>query len=120
VRAIALVLALAVLAVAAWQASAATERRATLRLVDVAPVTFRGSAFVPRESVRVTLTRQGRRFVRNARANERGAFNVRFGLVAIDVCRGAVAVSASGDRGTRATFKRPCRPPHLETSTGSN
>jgi hypothetical protein len=110
VRAIALTLALAVVSVVAWDASAHTERRATLRLVDVAPVTFRGSAFAPREDVRVVLVRQSRRFVRNAQANGRGTFRVRFGLVALDACRGAVTVSASGDRGSRATYRRPCRP----------
>ena len=110
VRAIVLFLALAVASMAAWDASAHTERTARLRLVDVAPVTFRGSAFAPREDVRVVLVRQGRRFVRNAQANERGSFRVGFGLVALDVCRGAVTVSASGDRGSRATYRRPCRP----------
>jgi hypothetical protein len=109
-RALLLVLALVVAAAAAVEASAGLERRATLRLVDVAPVTFRGSAFAPREGVRVVLVRQSRRFVRNAQANGRGTFRVRFGLVALDVCRGAVTVSAAGDRGSRATYRRPCRP----------
>jgi hypothetical protein len=112
VRAVFLTLALAIVVGAASGASAHTERRASLRLVDVAPVTFGGSEFVSRESVRVTLTRQNRRFVRNARANGRGAFSVRFGLVALDVCLGAVTVSATGDRGSRATYRRPCRPLH--------
>jgi hypothetical protein len=112
-RAIVVVLALAVLAGAALEASARTERRAALRLVDVGPVTFRGSEFVSHESVRVILTRQRRQLVRNVRANEQGVFRVGFGLVAMEVCRGAVTVSASGDRGSRASYRRPCRPLHL-------
>jgi hypothetical protein len=109
-RAIVLLLALVVVTVGALEAAAKPERRASLRLVDDAPVTFRGSAFAPREEVRVTLTRQGRRFVRNTRASARGVFRVRFGLIAIDVCRGAIRVVASGDRGSRATYRRACRP----------
>jgi hypothetical protein len=109
-RAIVLLLALAVLSVAAFEAAAGPERRASLRLVDDAPVTFRGSAFAPREEVRVTLTRQGRRFVRDARASARGTFEVRYGLLAVDVCRGAIRVVASGDRGSRASYRRACRP----------
>lgn len=109
---LAVVLALAVLAVAAGNASARTDRQAAvLRLVDMAPVTFRGSQFVSGEDVRVTLHRQRKAFVRNVHANANGAFTVRFGLVAIDVCRGIVSVIASGDRGSRATYRRPCRPP---------
>jgi hypothetical protein len=112
-RALVLVLALAVLGAAAWEASARTQQQSALRLVDVAPVTFHGSAFRTDEVIRVVLTRQDRRFVRTTRANARGAFDVRFGLLAIDVCRGAITVSASGDRGSRATYRRACRPLNL-------
>jgi hypothetical protein len=107
----ALVFACGFLVITAGAASARTDDQAVLRLVDLAPVTFRGSDFVARETVRVTVTRQNNTFAKTVRANAQGAFRVTFGLIAIDVCRGYVRAIATGDRGSRAAFKRACRSP---------
>jgi hypothetical protein len=115
VRAVVFVLAFGLLAAQAGASSGLTNERATIRLVDMAPVTFRGSEFAARESVRVTVVRQTKRFSKTVRANAQGAFRVTFGLIAIDVCRGTIQVTATGDRGSRATFKRACRPPLPKT-----
>jgi hypothetical protein len=92
-------------------AQASTVRAPVLRLVDIAPVTFRGTGFARLERVRVTLTRNGRTTTRSARANNAGAFRVGFGLVALDPCLGAIVVRATGARGSRATFRRACQAP---------
>jgi hypothetical protein len=113
VRLVALVLPLVALAGGMGVASASPERQSqtALRLVDVAPVTFRGTGFESGESVRVTLSRQRNSLVRNVQAGAMGAFTAKFGWVAVDVCRGAVVVTATGAQGSRATYKRLCRPP---------
>ena len=92
-------------------AHATIARAPVIRLVDVAPVVFRGTAFAPVERVRVSLTRNGRTMTRRTRASRGGAFRVSFGLVALDPCRGAIVVRAVGGRGSRATYRRACQEP---------
>jgi hypothetical protein len=86
-------------------------RTPQLRLVSLAPVTLHGTGFTVREDVRVTLRVGKRAFVRTARADRAGAFTVRFGLVALEPCRGAAVAQAVGSFGTRASQRRTCRPP---------
>jgi hypothetical protein len=89
-------------------AAAATDatRRATLQLADRDPLTLKGSRFGSREHVRVTVTIDGRRYVRWGRANRPGTFGVRFGDVHVDRCSGFIA-RAVGNGGSQASFKLP-------------
>jgi hypothetical protein len=79
-----------------------------------APLTLRGTGFASGEAVRVDLLpgRGRQRVVRAARANAAGSFRVAYGLVALEPCRGVILAAATGSTGRRATWKRPCRPPH--------
>jgi hypothetical protein len=101
----------AVLALPAWGRDGA--RAPALRIVDRTPLTVAGTGFAPREEVRLTLrTGRARGFARAARADAAGAFRVAFDvLVAVEPCRGALVVTATGARGSRATVRRGCRPP---------
>ena len=89
----------------------AAARVSALRFVSLAPVRVRGSGFVPREDVRVTLVVGRRSIVRTARADGSGVFTVSFGLVALDPCRGAAVARVVGSHGSRAIRRRECRPP---------
>jgi len=86
-------------------------RAPSFRLVDLSPVTFRGAGFARLERVRVALTRNGRTIVRRTRSSRAGTFTVSFGLLALDPCRGAIVVRATGGLGSRATYRRACHAP---------
>lgn len=104
--------ALALLAALAVPAAHARATRApALRLVDTAPVVLRGTGFAGLERVTVALTRNGRSTIRRVRATRRGSFTVGFGLLALEPCRGAIVVRATGGRGSRAVLRRECRAP---------
>jgi hypothetical protein len=109
----ALVLGLA-LSVSVGSSDARSARAPQLRLVDVAPVKVRGTLFLPREAVRVTLTVR-RTWLRHTRADRTGVFTVSFGLVAIEPCRRSIIAWAVGAGGSRARFERECRPPDPTT-----
>ena len=99
------------LVLGAASAEGSADRAPSLRLVDVSPVTFRGAGFVRLERVRIALTRNGRTIVRRTRSTPTGAFTVSFGLLALDPCRGAIVVRATGGLGSRATYRRACHAP---------
>jgi hypothetical protein len=87
----------------------------SLRPVSLSPLKLRGSRFEVKERVVVTLSvgRATRR--ERATAGADGTFTVDFGLVAIDPCPGRWLVAvAAGSKGTRATYKRACRPAHRQ------
>jgi hypothetical protein len=94
-------------------ATAGRRPDAALRIVDWTPLTVRGTGFAAGEQVRLTLrTGRPRTVSRTTRAGRSGTFRAAFGLlVALDPCRGTLVVTATGSRGSRATVKRPCRPP---------
>ena len=106
---VAVLLALVALATPA----SAAEATPSLRLVTLTPLTLRGAGFAPAETVRVVLTPgRGRKpAVRTARATTAGSFRVRYALVALEPCHGFVVATATGSAGSRATWKRACRPP---------
>jgi hypothetical protein len=90
----------------------AATTHARLRLLDVSPVSFRGTGFQPRERVRVVVYVR-ERAVKRVAAGPRGGFVVRFDDLRADPCAAFSAV-AVGTKGSRATFKRPlpeCAPP---------
>jgi hypothetical protein len=97
--ALALVVAAALTALA--PAAAATVH---LRIVDRAPLTLRGLAFVAGERVVVKVELGDRTAGRLVRADASGRFLVRFPGVVYDRCHGALTVEATGSRGTRAGF----------------
>ena len=106
---VAVLLALVALATPA----SAAEATPSLRLVTLTPLTLRGAGFAPGETVRVVLTpgRGRKQAVRTARATTAGSFRVRYELVALEPCHGFVVAAATGSHGSRATWKRACRPP---------
>jgi len=99
------------LVLGAAPAEGSADRAPSLRLVDVFPITFRGAGFARLEQVRVALTRNGRTTARRVRTSRAGTFRVSFGLIAIDPCRGAIVVRATGALGSRATYRRACHAP---------
>jgi hypothetical protein len=97
------VLALAVLAFAGAAAGAGSARP-TLTVRDFSPLTVRGTHFHSRELVTVTVVYRGRHD-RRVRATAAGTFTVRFRF-SVEECAKYV-VSARGDAGSRAFYKRP-------------
>jgi len=79
--------------------------QATLRLVDdTAPALLRGAGFQPREHVRLVIVAGTTRTVRKVVATRLGRFTVPLQDDA-NACVG-FAARATGNKGSRATFKR--------------
>jgi hypothetical protein len=106
----ALLLAVAVLS---WAGAALASTGPKLSIRGLAPLTVAGERFAARERVTVTVRVAGRRVARRAvTAGARGVFRVRFSpFLAVDPCRGSIVVTAAGTAGSRASVRRPCRPP---------
>jgi hypothetical protein len=82
-----------------------------LALVDLTPLTVRGSRFEARERVTVTLD-GGKRGTKRVQANRQGGFSVSFRIVVIG-CQ-TVTIRAVGSLGSRAFRQVPrpdCREP---------
>jgi hypothetical protein len=80
-------------------AGAAPVRTASLRIVDLKPLTVAGRSFRPNEKVKLIATSEGVA-IRVVRADGRGRFTARLALVSVK-CLGTV-VQAFGARGSRA------------------
>jgi hypothetical protein len=78
--------------------------KATLKLTKGAPLTIRGSHFVPRERVRLRVT-SGDQATRRVTANGTGGFVAQFQLD-FDRCNGLL-VRAIGSEGSDAALKSP-------------
>jgi hypothetical protein len=103
-------LAIILLAIAAAgcvaSSSTAGATRPTLRVSDDSPAAFRGSGFRANEHVKVVAAVMGgARAVQRVTAGAGGRFVIRFRGMNANSCRGFV-ITAVGDRGSRATFKR--------------
>jgi hypothetical protein len=87
----------------------------SLRLVEFAPLTLRGSGFATGEHVRVSIAVRRFQEARTLRTDGSGRFTFRYSaLVALDPCHGPIVVTAVGaSSGRTATWKRPCRPPDV-------
>jgi hypothetical protein len=86
-------------------ASGAQNRgKATLKLTRGAPLTVRGTQFVPAERVRVAVVGEG--LQRRVTASGRGAFLVSFTNISYDRCDGLIVIAVGSD-GSRAVLKRP-------------
>jgi hypothetical protein len=77
---------------------------ARLRLVDTDPVTLRATGFRPHEHVRITVFPRDQ-LVRRVTAGSGGSFTMRLPGVDLNNCTG-FSVTATGNEGSRATFKR--------------
>jgi hypothetical protein len=105
-RTIRLTVALGALALATG--GAANAAAPSLRFLDLTPAKVRGTSFVPREQVKLTLRAGTDIRTRTVRATGAGAFIVDFGrLREQDRCSGSIAVTAVGARGDRAAYKLP-------------
>ena len=79
--------------------------RPVLRLVDTGPLTLRGLGFKPHERVVVRFLGSGRSLAR-AVASDAGAFTLRMPGVEDDGSCTGFSVTATGDDGSKAVFKR--------------
>jgi hypothetical protein len=102
----AVTVALALALPAAAHVSTAETRPAVLRLVAVHPVSLRGSKFLAREQVTVTVHSSGHTRSRTVTAGTDGRFLVRFRNLPFDRCMGFRAV-AQGAGGSLARYKLP-------------
>jgi hypothetical protein len=80
-------------------AGAAPARTASLRIVQLKPLTVAGRSFKPNEKVKLIATSEGVA-VKAVRADARGRFTARLALVSVQ-CLSTV-VQAFGARGSRA------------------
>ncbi len=76
--------------------------RATLLPTSLQPLKLRGTRFVPRERIRVTVSSSHGTMSAKLSARTDGTFVVSF--PGFDLCNG-VSAAASGDRGSRASFQ---------------
>lgn len=90
--------------------SAASPRRATLKLASVSPLVVRGHDFGRRERVAVVASQPGMQQIVNVTARQ-GRFAAPFTLV-VERCT-TLTVRAIGSLGSRAILQRDtgCRPP---------
>jgi hypothetical protein len=95
---------------AALGGTAGAAPRASLRVVERAPLVLRGTGFKPRETVRVRLMAPAA--LRVVRASRAGGFVVRFR--GVDRCGGILVVRAAGAQGDHVLLRLPrpqCPPP---------
>jgi hypothetical protein len=105
VRTLPLAAAAALALAATGSAGAATP---SLRFLDLTPVKVRGTSFVPRERVKLTLRAGADKRTRTVRTTAAGTFVADFGrLRERDRCSGLLAVTAVGGRGDHAFYKLP-------------
>jgi hypothetical protein len=84
--------------------AAASVTAATVRPVDLSPLTVRGARFHAGEHVTVrVIVRGGARVTKAARASAGGAFTVRFASLSLTDCA-AYWIRAAGARGSVAAF----------------
>ena len=100
--------ALVLLVAGSLQAARPAERVAAgkpaLRIVDRDPLAVAGRRFQAGERVRLAVVSGDRKHVVKTRAKADGTFVVRVAGVRLDRCSGALAVSAVGAAGSRASF----------------
>ena len=106
-------LAIAALLLTLAPAGAAADQRAAgkarLQIVQGPSLVVRGTRFVAGERIRIVVRGAHHRLSKQARADRRGAFLVRFQF-SRDRCNGILIASATGSRGSAATAKTPPQP----------
>ena len=106
--------ALGVILAAALASSAVAATRASLRIVDEAPLTVAGASFRSHESVRVTVTMNSRTWTTTTTASARGSFVVSWRRLRLDPCATPVVVAAYGAKSGAVKAKimpRECAAP---------
>jgi hypothetical protein len=91
-------------------ASAATEGRPALRVLDEEPLVVRASGFAAQESVTLRATTRERTIVRRVRAGSGGGFTARFAGTTFDFCAGVNNLRATGARSGSVTIRPTIRP----------
>jgi hypothetical protein len=102
---VALLVTVATAAGALSAGSGARSAPARLRLVDTDPVTLRATGFKAHEHARLSISADKVSVRRSATAGSGGGFTMRLPGVDANACTG-FSVTAIGDRGSRATYKR--------------
>jgi hypothetical protein len=83
-----------------------------VRVMETDVPMLRGMGFKPQEHVRLVIV-DGQRHVLLTMTGVRGGFTMRVAWLNTESCRG-FSITATGDRGSRAVFKRApgvCQPP---------
>jgi hypothetical protein len=96
--------------------TAARTDRARVWLVEPAPLTVAGSGFLAGERVTVTAFTKTR-YVRSVTATQAGRWRVVFRRAEVGACE-AYAITARGDRGSRATIKFMPECPPIQPAGG--
>jgi hypothetical protein len=102
----------AVFAVAA--PALATPRVPRIWLASKSPAAVAGRGFQAQERVKVVVAESGTRWAKVVDATEAGTFTARFRISVSVRCGSLVAVTATGSKGSRATWKlteAECPPP---------
>jgi hypothetical protein len=99
---------------ALWPAAAsgfgtASASKPRVSLVDETPLVVAGRGFKARERVRVVASTARGRYRKTVSVSRQGRFSVRF--ASVEASCGLLFVSAVGDEGSRATWRRQGIPP---------
>lgn len=87
--------------------SAGARTRATLRVVDRAPLTVAGAGFRSRETVRLTVTINAQSWTKMTSASAGGTFVVAWRRLRFDPCATPAVISAHGAETGTVTAKIP-------------
>lgn len=98
-----------IVVLAAALAAPALAATPTLRVVRERPLVLHGTAFKPREAIRVTIRMGDRTWTRPAQANARGSFTFEFSRVRIDFCERPLRIVAHGPRTGTVPARLPAR-----------
>ncbi len=114
-RIIALGIAVVALAAVAAAPAGSAGCTAKLRVAKAAPLSVRGTHFRKFERVRLVVSGAAER-TKTVRASKRGSFSAKFDGVVVHACGDGLAITASGNHGSRVAMKLPQRecPPGLE------
>ena len=100
---------LAAALIAVGSATAATAREPQVRLAGVDPVAVRGTGFIPRERVVVTVRATATTLRLRLTSSKTGRFIARFDRSLPTGACGEIAIRAVGARGDYAAWKSPPR-----------
>jgi hypothetical protein len=88
-----------------WAAADRDASAPRIALLDTDPASVRGTNFKSEERVRVVAAEVSETMTRVATASSAGAFTMRVPGVDPNACQG-FSITATGNKGSRATFKR--------------
>lgn len=97
--------AIVALLVGGWTTAQAQDAKPRVRLLDTAPLTLRGVDFEPAETVRLVVRLGDRTVVRKLQATRSGSFTSTYPAMRYTRCNGSLEVTASGRRGSRASWE---------------